>query len=231
MKLTRKKMQRKRAQRGGGLDKEGGGLNEDEKEEILYRISELGEGKIKTLNIETGKPEDNLEVIRVLVAANHLTDLGALNYVISELKTLNINNTKLKNYIESLTTRIDNLSNACPPRPVVGHYPPSYCWWEKGEQLVDNGIPGQKEFPYYCGEEGKWLSDIHRRCAATAAGGRRRHSRKTAGRKTAGRKTAGRKTAGRKTTGRSRKTTGRSRKTTGRSRKTTGRKTRSDKKH
>ena len=213
MKLTRKKMQRKRAQRGGGL-------NEEEQEEILYRISELRDGKINTKN------ENNLTAIRDVVAGGHFNDLDALDYGVDKLDIVNkeINNQEITNYIIYLNRIILDLHNkaaarqqagrgasrnlmSCGPRPVVGRFPGEYCGCEKGEELLDNGIPGQREFPYYCGEEGSWLSEIDRHCDTPAAGGRRRRGRKTTGRKTTGRKT------------------------TGRSRKTTGRKTRGHKKH
>jgi hypothetical protein len=217
VKLTRKKVQRKRAQRGGGL-------NEEEQEEILYRISELRDGKINTKN------ENNLTAIRDVVAGGHFNDLDALDYVVDKLDIVNqeINNQEITNYIIYLNRIILDLHNkaaarqqagrgtrrnlmSCGPPPVFGRFPGEYCGWKKGGALVGNGIPGEREFPYYCGDDASWLSEINMPCDNPAAGGRRRR--------------------GRKTTGRSRKTTGRSRKTTGRSRKTTGRKTRSDKKH
>ena len=185
-------MQRKRAQRGGGL-------NEEEQEEILYRISELKDGKINTKN------ENNLTAIRDVVAGGHFNDLDALNYVVSQLNTLNMNNPELTRYIEYLNERVTELHNkaaareqagrgtsrnlmSCGPRPRAGHFPRKYCGWEVGDDMVDNGT-GQSEFPYYCGEEGSWLDGIKRPCHTPAAGGRRRRGRKTTGRS---RKTAGR---------------------------------------
>jgi len=196
VKLTRKKMQRKRAQRGGGLN-----------EEQLKVLNDNINGMIKLLE-ESKDPKTTFDdviqelfnqfLLRIRKLASGVNEFESLIQIKSELEDIERLSKIYMLTIDQLDGFITHLFSRAKK---MGDLPDGWGadWSEK-----ESGV-------YYFPIKNRNAPSQWEKPTAAAAGGRRRRGRKTTGRS-------------RKTTGRSRKTTGRSRKTTGRSRKTRGHK-------